>query len=456
MSDSSRSNQIPDDANEATSTSSELAPVEGNPAQLNQPRGWQQGIIALGIIVILGGAFWGTRHFLMNRSDAPASAQQESSRQQATAVKLQQLQPQTIIDRSQFIGRLEAQERVAVRPEIQGRITEILVESGQTVEAGTPIATLEQERNQAELQSAKADVASAQSAVETAQSELASQKAQVQQAQSELALQKEQYQRTQFLVQEGAQSQQALDRAQRDRDQAKFQLESAQKQVKAARSRLEEAKGALERAKSEVKVIQQDLEDTQIVAPISGRVGNIPVKVGDFLQTGDLITNISQNDVLELNLRVPNEQAQQLEKGLTVQLENPNTDQVLTTGQINFISPQVDANAQSVLAKAVFSNPNGKLRDDQAVRAEIIWEKTTGVLVPTTAVSRIGGQNFVFVAEQSEQGELIARQKSVKLGKIQDNSYQVISGVKAGEMILTAGIMELSDGDPIMRESQMQ
>ncbi len=461
MSYSSQSDQTPnqqqDDANEANPTSSEILPVEGNSSQPNEfPRYWRQGLIALGILAILGGIFWGTRYVLINRSEPPASAQQESAGPQATPVRLQQLQSQTIIDRSQFLGRLEAQERVVVRPETQGRITEILVESGQQVETGMPIAQLEQERSQAQLRRAQADVASARSAVETARSELASQQSQVQQAQSELELQREEYQRTQFLVEQGAQSEQELDRARRDRDQAKAQLESAQQQVEAARSRLEEAKGNLERAQSDVEVIQEDIQDTRVVAPISGTVGDVPVKVGDFLQTGDSIAKISQNNVLELHIQIPTEQAQQLEKGLTVQLENPNTDKKLTTGQISFISPQVESNSQSVLAKAVFSNSNGRLRDDQVVRANVIWEEQTGVLVPTKAISRLGGQTFVFVAEESEEGKLIARQKSVELGDIQDNSYQVLSGLKAGETIITSGIMQLSDGDSIIPESQMQ
>ncbi|MFP3326338.1 efflux RND transporter periplasmic adaptor subunit, partial [Planococcus sp. SIMBA_160] len=78
--------------------------------------------------------------------------------------------------------------------------------------------------------------------------------------------------------------------------------------------------------------------------------------------------------------------------------------QPLLTGQINFIAPQVDMQAQAVLAKAVFANPDGKLKDDQFVQARIIWEENTGVLIPTTAVSRLGGQTFAFVAQPSDTG----------------------------------------------------
>jgi multidrug efflux pump subunit AcrA (membrane-fusion protein) len=76
-----------------------------------------------------------------------------------------------------------------------------------------------------------------------------------------------------------------------------------------------------------------------------------------------------------------------------------------------------------------------------------------GLLIPTAAVSRMAGQNFVFVAETDEQSKaLVARQKPVKLGKIQGNSYQVLQGLKPGEKLVVSGIQNLSDKLPIATE----
>jgi len=340
---------------------------------------------------------------------------------------------------------------VILRPETAGRVTRILVESGDAVEVGTPIAQLSPERSEAELNRAQADVESARSAVRTAQAELAAAQAEVRSAQSEVNLQNEEYQRTQFLVSEGAQAQQQLDRVQRDRESALSQLEAAQKQVDAARSRLEEERSALNSAQAQVAVIKEDLKDTRVLSPINGTIGDIRVELGEYLGVGDAIAAISQNKVLELNLRIPIEQADRLQKGIPVELTTANTEQPLLTGKINFIAPQVDIGAQAVLAKAVFPNPNGKLKDDQFVRAKVIWEERTGVLMPTTAVSRLGGQTFAFVAQPGEDNDqLIAKQTAVKLGAIQGNSYQVLSGLQPGDTLVTSGILNLSDGSPIM------
>ena len=436
-------------ANSTAETDADLSEQSSLPPAPKKP--WRKGAIALGILAILGGAVWGGRQLFTPPSSPPATAQSRGS--QPTPVKLETLQASTVIKSSQFVGALEAKERVALRPETNGRVTEIFVESGERVEKGTPIMQLSPERTQAEVNRAQAEVEAAQSAVRTAQAELAAAAADVKSAQSEVNLQNEEYERTQFLVQEGAQAQQQLDRVQRDRESARSQLQAAQKQVDAARSRLEQERSALKRAQAELAVFQEDLSDTLIVSPISGTIGDINAEIGEYLQAGsqDDLTVISQNNVLELNLRIPIEQADQLQKGLTVELFTANREQPLMTGKINFIAPQVDMQAQAVLAKAVFENTDGKLKDDQFVQARVIWEEQTGVLIPTTAVSRLAGQTFAFVAQPSQEGDqLIAKQKPVQLGAIQGNSYQVISGLQPGDTLITSGILNLSDGAPIM------
>ena len=124
----------------------------------------------------------------------------------------------------------------------------------------------------------------------------------------------------------------------------------------------------------------------------------------------------------------------------------------IAEGKIGFIAPRTDRSSQAVLVKAIFSN-NGKLQDDSYARARIIWSQESGILIPTEAVSRIAGKTFVFVAKEAKQKDgstaLVAQQKPVELGEIQDQSYQVISGLKAGDRLITSGILNLADGTPI-------
>jgi RND family efflux transporter MFP subunit len=181
-------------------------------------------------------------------------------------------------------------------------------------------------------------------------------------------------------------------------------------------------------------------------------VGNIPVRVGDLVTNSTEITTVTQNQPLEVNISIPLQQANRVSVGTPVELIDAQGEQI-GTSKVSFISPRTTDDTQSVLVKAIFDNAKNQLRADSFVRARVILAQSSGILVPTEAISRLGGQAFVYVAEptQSESGrsQLIARQKPVELGAIQGNSYQVRSGLQPGERIVTSGLLNLRDGVPI-------
>jgi multidrug efflux pump subunit AcrA (membrane-fusion protein) len=82
------------------------------------------------------------------------------------------------------------------------------------------------------------------------------------------------------------------------------------------------------------------------------------------------------------------------------------------------------------------------------VRARVVWTTHKGLRVPALAVTRLGGQSFVFVATQ-DAARLVAKQRPVKLGELVDNAYIVVEGLKPGERIITSNIQKLRDGAPI-------
>jgi multidrug efflux pump subunit AcrA (membrane-fusion protein) len=92
------------------------------------------------------------------------------------------------------------------------------------------------------------------------------------------------------------------------------------------------------------------------------------------------------------------------------------------------------------------------MRASQFVRARIVWKTAQALVVPVTAVVRINGQYFAFVA-QDEGGKLIARQRAIKVGQIAGDNYPVLDGIKAGERVVTSGAQKLADGAPIAPQS---
>ena len=400
------------------------------------------------------------------------------------AVEIANLESDRVRSSSEYVGNLEAKERVALAPRVEGRITEIAVQEGDSVKQGDLIVQLQLNREQgevdaarsqvdvrradlsnaeAELRAVEADVARAEAAVEQS-------KADLRQQQAELKLATTNLERTEFLVEQGAQSQQILDDRIRDVDAAKAQTDalkaaliSSQKALSASRERVNSASSAiagqqasLKQAKSQVGIASENLDFNRITAPIDGVVGNIPPKVGDYVEAGEQITSIVEDDTLELNVSVPLEQASKLELGLPVEIID-REGKAVAKGDISFISPRTDRSSQAILVKAVFNN-NGGLKDDSFARARIIWSEESGILIPTAAVSRIAGKSFVFVAEETklEDGTstLVAKQKPVELGDIQGQSYQVISGLEPGDRLITSGILNLADGTPLDPESE--
>lgn len=375
-------------------------------------------------------------------------------------VQLETVERSPIEESSEFIGNLESRNSVSLRPEIEGRIIEIYAEPGQQVEAGTPIVQLSSDERQSDLAGLVANINSAQARRSSATSELDALIADRMAEAAEVALQEEEFNRASILVEEGAFSQQQLDLAERNLDAAIARLNALERRIDAARANLEESEASLNRAQADADSANSRLQNTLVVAPFNGMLGDIPAKVGDFVSRGDILTSVTQDQILELRLSVPIERRPAMRNGLRVELVDTQGN-ALRQGQISFISPQVEPGAQTVLAKASFSNGDRRLLDGQSVRARMIWSQEDGILIPTEAIARIAGQTFVYVAvapppseDGSEGPALIAQQRRVTLGSIQGNRYQVLEGLEPDEQLIVSGILNLSDGIPIMPQEQ--
>jgi len=441
---------------EPSDTSNQQEPVESQIAIAKRSfqstpfrhRQRRTGLIVGGVVLIGAGvAAW-----RLLFSGASPDGQQPPP---GVLVKVQKVQTSSVKQGSVFLGTLEAKQGVVLRPETEGRVTQIFVSSGATVTKGQPIIQLSPEKTQADFGAAVANVNVAAAAGSNAQAQLQAVEAERESAVAELELQNTEFNRTEKLVQQGALAKQVLDQVRRDRAAAQAALRTIDGRIRAAKASLAQSRAGLDQAKANALSAREDFQDSRVVAPIAGTVGDIPVKLGSLVGTGDTLTTIIQNQGLELNLNIPIEKRDQLEVGLPVELNQTQTRETLTTGRLSFVSPTVNDDSQAVLAKASFSNPQGKLRDGQRVEARVIWKTQPGVLVPTTAISRIGGKSFVFVADQPrpQQGQvpaMVARQQPVELGSIQGNDYQVLNGIQTGDTIVVSGLQNLKDGAPLM------
>jgi RND family efflux transporter MFP subunit len=322
------------------------------------------------------------------------------------AVEVVTLEPKPVEQTTEFIGTVKSRRSTDIQPQAEGFITRITAKPGQRVDAGALLMEIDSRMQQGQ-------VASLESVLE--------------QRQVDVTYARQEAERMAKLLKAGAASQMDFDRAENALKAAEAQLRTVQEQIRTART---------------------DLSYYRVTAPTAGIVGDIPVRVGDRVTKATALTTIDANVGLEVYVNVPVQQAPRLKLGLPVRIVD-DTGTTVAEEKINFISPSVDTNTQTVLVKTPVSVP-GALRTDQYVRAFIIWTTEPGLTVPVTAVTRINGQWFAYVAEAGEGGKgLVARQRSLELGPVIGNNYIVIKGLKSGERLIAAGIQKVRDGAPV-------
>jgi len=159
------------------------------------------------------------------------------------------------------------------------------------------------------------------------------------------------------------------------------------------------------------------------------------------------LTTVDENAELEAYIYVPTERASNIRMGLPVQIVTSSGELIEAT-KINFVSQQVDNELQGILVKAPIHKSLDTFRNAQLVKARVVWSTAPAPTVPVLAVTRIGGQSFVYVATEGDKGS-VAKQRAVTLGDTLGNDYAVKDGLKPGDRVIVSGIQFLIDGAPI-------
>ena len=340
------------------------------------------------------------------RGDQAAQGAAAAAGPPPAGVQLLTLDQKPIEQASEFIATVRSLRSTTVQPEVEGIVTKVLVKAGDRVRAGTPLVQINADKQQATVRSAEANRGGTEADVQ---------------------YWRLQVKRLESLVAAGAISRQ--------------EFEQAQNSLRTAEARL----GSLE---AQVREGRVELEFYRVDAPQAGVVGEIPVRTGDRVTSSTVITTIDANDALEAYIQVPLDRSPDLRLGLPVQLLD-GEGKIVATNPITFVAPRVDDGTQTVLVKSALREMPPAVRVQQFIRSRIVWRNVPGLTIPVTAVSRISGQYFAFVADKGPQGGLVARQRPVQVGEVIGNDYVVTGGLKAGDQIVVGGIQKIGDGAPI-------
>lgn len=327
---------------------------------------------------------------------------------QAMPVKVQIAQEQTVPEFTEYIATLRSRGSAVLQPEVEGQVVKIFVHSGQHVNAGQGLLLIDPRRQEATVNSSEATLRTKQATLDYDSSEL---------------------ERRRKLFAAGVISKQDLDQAQTAFDAAKADVEST------AASTNEQS---------------VTLKYYRVTAPSDGTIGDIPVRVGDRVTNSTVLTTIDGSGPLEAYISIPAENADIVKLGTPVNILDENGKVAVHT-RVTFISPRVDTLNQLLLIKAEVPNPSHQFRNEEVVHAQVIWKEAKHIVIPVTAVARLGGLTFAYVAETENQ-KTMAKQKTINLGNISGNDYVVLDGLKPGEKVITTGVQNLVDGMPVKPE----
>src|ERR1700688_1248942 len=324
---------------------------------------------------------------------------------QAMPVKTQVIDLAAVPRADEYVATIKSRRSASIQPQVDGSLTRILVKSGDHVRAGQVLMTIDPLKQQATVDQQRSTESQKKAIYDYNQQDV---------------------ERQRGLYQAGVTSKQSYDQAVQAFENSKADWESS----------------------SHGRITQErQLSYYNLTAPFPGVVGDIPVHIGDYVSPQTLLTTVDENAELEAYVFIPTEQASDIRMGLRVEVVTSSGELIEST-KGNFISQQVDNGLQGILVKAPLHSSLDKFRNAQLVKARVVWSTAPAPTIPVLAVTRIGGQSFVYVATQAEHGS-VAKQRAVILGDTIGNDYAVDGGLPPGEKVIISGTQFLIDGAPV-------
>jgi membrane fusion protein, multidrug efflux system len=287
------------------------------------------------------------------------------------------------------VGSLRSDETVILRPEVSGRIAEILFQEGQAVTKGAPLVRFDSTVQRAELEQARAT----------------------------LALNKSKFDRAVDLQKTGFISSQARD----------------------------EADNNFKVARANADVAEAKMAKLELRAPFSGLTGLRSASVGDYVREGQEIVNLEAVNTLKADFRVPENLVGQVKTGQSLQIALDAFPNQTFAGKIYAINPQLDQAGRAILIRASVANPNAKLRPGMFARVRILLSANADALVvPEQTLIPVGDDQYLFKVVDGR-----ALRVKVDIGQRADTNVEIIRGVSATDVVITAGQLKVRDGGAV-------
>jgi membrane fusion protein, multidrug efflux system len=335
--------------------------------------------------------------------------QQAAVQAQPPAVIVAKVIRSEVTPSSTFTGRIEAVDKVDLRARVSGFIEQQQFKEGADVKAGDLMFTLEKDEYQAQINQIKATIARAEAALQLADIETS---------------------RQSTLVKKEVKAQSTLDIALAEQAQSRADVE---------------------RQKAELQKAELDLKYTDIVSPISGRVGRAIFSVGDFVgpDSGTLTTIVSQ-DPIYVTFPVSQRELMQVRReaqaagtdpsSMTVKVRLADNTIYEHAGKLNFVDVQVSTSTDTISIRAELPNPDRLLVDGQLVTAVVESAKPETVLeIPVSALQVDQAGRYVLVVDKENKVEI----RRVEVDRIYQGNIGITKGLAEGELVIIEGVQKV-------------
>jgi membrane fusion protein (multidrug efflux system) len=295
----------------------------------------------------------------------------------------------TVVDAIDATGEIEALQRVELRPEVDGRIVEILFREGTEVSQGEGLFRIDDKELKAQVEKAEADRDLAQQALK----------------------------RTKELIGQNASS----------------------------ASDLEQAEATARRTQADLDILKVRLSRTDVTAPFAGTVGQRFVSLGDYVTTDTRLASLQTVNPQRVAFAVPERYAERLARGQKVTFRVAALAGQEFQGVVDFVDPVVQLPARTILVKALVPNGRRQLQTGMFVEVRLATEvRPQAVVVPEDAVVPLQNAYFVWVIVEGK-----AARRQVGIGVRTPGLVEVTSGVDAGEQVVVGGQERLAEGAPV-------
>jgi membrane fusion protein (multidrug efflux system) len=311
-------------------------------------------------------------------------------------VEVAKVESMTLVDETQAVGSLRSRQGVMLRPEVGGRVKQILFSDGQRVRKGQLMVQFEDQLQQA----------------------------QVAQARAELSIAEANHKRNQELVAQNFISQRSLD----------------------------ESAAALEVSRAKLALAQATLQRLQVLAPFDGITGLKQINVGDYLKDGADMVNVEDIDAVLLDFRLPERFQAKIRAGQKAQLTVDALPGRPFSAIVQAVDPLIEANGRSVGVRGCIDNRQQQLRPGMFARVNAVFgSRDNALVIPEEAIIPQGGRTFVVkVVAGDKPDALISQRVPVKVGLRQPGKVEIVDGLSAGDTVVTAGHQRLQkDGTAV-------